>query len=56
MSTSSYTRHKGRDGKVYETRTTKYDNGSSKSVTRREGGMFGPGKLVNVTRRKERFR
>lgn len=52
MAKESYTKHKGSNGKTYETRTTTYNNGSSKSVTREQGGMFGPGRLVNVTRRK----
>lgn len=49
MSKESYSKHKGSNGKTYETRSKTYDSGTTIHKTREQGGLFGSGKLVKVT-------
>lgn len=51
MAKHSFSSSKGSDGKTYETRSTYYNNGAEKHVTREQGTVLSEGRLVRVTRK-----
>jgi len=50
MAKKTTSTHRTNSGPVFRTTTTRYDDGSKKSVTRTEGTLISPGRLTSITR------
>ena len=48
MAKEKTTHHRDSDGQRLVTRTTKYENGKGKSVTRKPDGLFTSGDIVSI--------